>query len=175
MRRPYFAGAAGHKRLHAARRAVLGELSLEAPVDLRRLILVLNLDAALPDADVGAALRDASAPYATEAQRQVARGCRAGVEVLMETALGWHHDQAAALPVALPGLLPLLPEQGKPDAPQEDQVRARISSQMSSEERATYADVVVENDGDIEALQSKVEALWKDRLAGRGLAGSNND
>ena len=57
----------------------------------------------------------------------------------------------------------------------EDQVRARISSQMSTEERATYADVVVENDGDIEALQSKVEALWKDRLAGRGLAGSDND
>ena len=53
----------------------------------------------------------------------------------------------------------------------EDQVRARISSQMSTEERATHADVVVENDGDIEALQSKVEALWKDRLAGRGLAG----
>ncbi len=57
----------------------------------------------------------------------------------------------------------------------EDQVRARISSQMSTEERATYADVVVENDGDMEALQSKVEALWEDRLAGRGLAGSDND
>ena len=77
VRRPHLAGAAGHQRLHAARRAVLRELSLEASVDLRRLILVLNLDAALPDADVGAALRGASAPYAAEAQRQVARGCGA--------------------------------------------------------------------------------------------------
>ena len=57
----------------------------------------------------------------------------------------------------------------------EDQVRARISSQMSTEERVTHADVVVENDGDMEALQSKVEALWKDRLVDRGLAGSDND
>ena len=47
----------------------------------------------------------------------------------------------------------------------EEQVRARMASQMSSEERAQHADVVVANDGDLEGLQSKIEELWQERLA----------
>ena len=48
----------------------------------------------------------------------------------------------------------------------EEQVRARMASQMSSEERVKYADVVVSNDGDLEGLQRDIEKLWEERLAG---------
>ena len=48
----------------------------------------------------------------------------------------------------------------------EEQVRARMASQMSSEERVQHADVVVANDGDLEGLQSQIEKLWQERLAG---------
>ncbi len=48
----------------------------------------------------------------------------------------------------------------------EEQVRARMASQMSSEERVQHADVVVANDGDLDGLQSKIEELWQERLAG---------
>ena len=48
----------------------------------------------------------------------------------------------------------------------EEQVRARMASQMSSEERVQHADVVVANDGDLEGLQSKIEELWQERLTG---------
>ena len=47
----------------------------------------------------------------------------------------------------------------------EEQVRARMASQMSPEERAKHADVVVSNDGDIEELHRKIENLWQERLA----------
>jgi len=57
----------------------------------------------------------------------------------------------------------------------EEQVRARMSSQMSTEEKAENADVIVENDGGLEDLQRKVEALWEDRLVSKGLAGRHND
>jgi dephospho-CoA kinase len=48
----------------------------------------------------------------------------------------------------------------------EEQVRARMASQMSSEERVTHADVVVANDGDLQGLQARIEELWQERLAG---------
>ncbi len=43
----------------------------------------------------------------------------------------------------------------------EDQIRARIRSQLSNEERIKKADVVITNDGDVKELRVKVEALWK--------------
>ena len=49
----------------------------------------------------------------------------------------------------------------------EEQIRARMASQMSTEERVKHAHVIVENDGDLEELRSKVAALWKEHLAGR--------
>ena len=57
----------------------------------------------------------------------------------------------------------------------EEQVRARMSSQMSTEERVKYADIVVENDGDLDDLRRKVEALWEDRLVSKDTAGRHND
>ncbi|MGZ4212056.1 MAG: dephospho-CoA kinase [Actinomycetota bacterium] len=40
------------------------------------------------------------------------------------------------------------------------QVRARMAAQASSEQRAALADVVIRNDGDMEALRAQVDALW---------------
>lgn len=42
----------------------------------------------------------------------------------------------------------------------EEQIRARIRSQMSNEERIKRADVVIPNDGTFEDLRAKVDELW---------------
>lgn len=42
-----------------------------------------------------------------------------------------------------------------------EQTLARIHSQLTSEERTEHADVVINNDGDLDALKAKVEELWK--------------
>jgi dephospho-CoA kinase len=57
----------------------------------------------------------------------------------------------------------------------EEQVRARMSSQMSTVERVQHADIVVDNDGSLEELRRKVQALWEDRLASKGPVGRHND
>jgi len=45
----------------------------------------------------------------------------------------------------------------------EEQVLARIRSQLSSEERTEHADVIINNDGSIDELKVKIKELW-DRL-----------
>jgi len=42
----------------------------------------------------------------------------------------------------------------------EERILARLHSQLSNEERAKYADVVISNDGDIDELKGKVKELW---------------
>ena len=46
----------------------------------------------------------------------------------------------------------------------EEQVKARIDSQMGTDERVSYADVVVSNDQDLDALKDNVVALWEEHL-----------
>lgn len=43
----------------------------------------------------------------------------------------------------------------------EEQARARINSQMSIAERSKCADVVIENDSDLDTLRARVEGLWQ--------------
>ena len=43
----------------------------------------------------------------------------------------------------------------------EEQARARINSQMSIAERSKCADVVIENDSDLDTLRGRVEGLWR--------------
>jgi len=43
-------------------------------------------------------------------------------------------------------------------------IEARISSQLSDEERCRYADVVIENSGDRDDLKRRLEALWRQRV-----------
>jgi dephospho-CoA kinase len=42
-----------------------------------------------------------------------------------------------------------------------EQARARIQAQMPVPEKSTHADVVIDNDSDMEALRDKVEELWR--------------
>jgi len=44
----------------------------------------------------------------------------------------------------------------------EEQIRARIRSQLSNEERTRQAKVVISNDGNLEDLATKVRELWRD-------------
>lgn len=43
----------------------------------------------------------------------------------------------------------------------EDQIRSRMRSQMSNEERMKRADLVIYNNGDMEDLRTKIKELWK--------------
>lgn len=42
----------------------------------------------------------------------------------------------------------------------EEQILARIRSQLSPEEREKYADVIIQNDGKLEEMKGKVKELW---------------
>ena len=50
---------------------------------------------------------------------------------------------------------------------QEEEVRKRIDSLMDRSERLTRADLVVDNSGDIAALEQTVNSLWDSRVKGR--------
>ncbi len=49
----------------------------------------------------------------------------------------------------------------------EEAIRSRIASQMTQEERITHADVIIENEGDLTELKTKIHKLWNDRVAAR--------
>jgi dephospho-CoA kinase len=49
----------------------------------------------------------------------------------------------------------------------EEEVRKRIDSQLSAEERKSRANVVVENAGELPILESAVKALWNTRVKGK--------
>lgn len=43
----------------------------------------------------------------------------------------------------------------------EEQAKARIKSQMPSAERSRYADIVIENNSDLNSLREEVEGVWQ--------------
>jgi len=43
----------------------------------------------------------------------------------------------------------------------EEQTLARIQSQLSAEERVKHADMIINNDGDLDEVKAKVEKLWE--------------
>ena len=49
----------------------------------------------------------------------------------------------------------------------EKEVRKRIQSQMDIQERLDRADVVVDNSGDVAALEATVRSLWETRVKGK--------
>lgn len=51
----------------------------------------------------------------------------------------------------------------------EEQARSRIRSQLSPQERAKQADVIINNDGDLSAVRSNVEAQWEKHIKVKGL------
>lgn len=52
----------------------------------------------------------------------------------------------------------------------EEQARARIRSQLSTEERAKHADIIIDTDCELSEVRSKVEELWQ-RLQRRSGSG----
>lgn len=46
----------------------------------------------------------------------------------------------------------------------DEAISARVASQITDEERAAQADVLIQNNGSLEELQAAVEALWADRI-----------
>lgn len=51
-----------------------------------------------------------------------------------------------------------------------EEVRRRIAAQASDEERARVADVILDNEGDLDRLERQVDRLWSDLVA-RATAG----
>ena len=49
----------------------------------------------------------------------------------------------------------------------EEEIRRRIRSQLSNEERAEHANVVIENNAGMQELQDKVNDLWNNHVQGR--------
>ena len=52
----------------------------------------------------------------------------------------------------------------------EEQVRARINSQMTTQERIKYADKVIDNSEDFEQLHVKVNSLWQQLIMDQDLS-----
>lgn len=46
----------------------------------------------------------------------------------------------------------------------DEAISARVASQITNEERAAYADEVIQNDGSLEELTARVKALWAERI-----------
>src|SRR6185369_9539896 len=89
-------------------------------------VFVLDLVAALLDALRRAPLlaQAGKFPAAERLQREVARGLAAGVEMLVEPALG-RHEQAAGAPFVALDIFSLGPHDRETFALQDDHVRAR--------------------------------------------------
>ncbi|MSQ40063.1 MAG: dephospho-CoA kinase [Dehalococcoidia bacterium] len=51
----------------------------------------------------------------------------------------------------------------------EEQIRGRINAQMTQAERLNHADVVLQNNGDLERLHTRLRELWGARVAWKGL------
>ena len=49
----------------------------------------------------------------------------------------------------------------------EEEARRRVTSQMSREERLERADFVIDNSGDVEAMQKAIDGLWATRVKKR--------
>lgn len=56
--------------------------------------------------------------------------------------------------------------QQRSNLPEED-IRRRVRSQLSNEERAKHATVVIRNNGDMSELGKRVQELWDSRVQGR--------
>ena len=56
----------------------------------------------------------------------------------------------------------------------EEQAMSRINSQMTTEQRVEYADIVIENDDSLDELMSSVQHIWNKTLLNKGLTGRQN-
>jgi dephospho-CoA kinase len=123
-----------------------------------------------------AARRDLEAIVHPEVRRLFAEGCEAyrdtdrvvvfSAPLLVET--GMHTAFEVLVLVSTP-VEAQIERLLRDRAMSEDQVRARIAAQAPLEEKAAVADVILDNDGDLEDLEAQVDSLW-DELRTRAAA-----
>lgn len=119
-----------------------------------------------------AARRDLEAIVHPEVRRMLAEGCEEyegtdrvvvfSAPLLVET--GMHSAFELLLVVSVPvetQVERLLRERGM----SEDQVRARIDAQAPLEEKEAVADVILDNEGNVEELEAQVERVWQELRA----------
>jgi dephospho-CoA kinase len=118
-----------------------------------------------------AARADLEAIVHPEVRRRIAETVRAHADtdvvvvvdspLLIET--GAHEGFPVVVVVTAPADVRL--ERLTADGMSRDDVRARMSAQMPLEEKATYADVVLDNGGTERELEAEVDRLWADLRA----------
>ncbi|MEX2204456.1 MAG: dephospho-CoA kinase [Actinomycetota bacterium] len=123
-----------------------------------------------------AARRDLEAIVHPEVRRMFADGCEAyrdtdrvvvfSAPLLVET--GMHTAFEVLVLVSTP-VETQIERLLRNRAMSEEQVRARIGAQAPLEEKAAIADVIVDNEGDLEDLEAQVDSLW-DELRTRAAA-----
>src|SRR5712692_2851041 len=125
-RRPHVSRAPGDEEFHSAGGAVLRQLCFEEAVDVRILVLVLDLRSAFLHADVRLGGCAESPPAAAAAaQRQVPGRFGAGVEMLVDAVFPGHDHHASPTPRALPALLAFSPQQREARTRKNEQMRSR--------------------------------------------------
>ena len=96
---------------------------------------------------------------------QIEEYCRQGVDVVvLEAAILLETNWASLVDEVWVTVTPevmVLDRVKKQRGLAEEETLARIRSQLSSEERVKHADVVINNDGDLDEVKAKVRELWK--------------
>lgn len=123
-----------------------------------------------------AARRDLEAIVHPEVRRLFAEGCEAYREtdrvvvfsapLLVETGMHTAFEILVLVSVPVEAQIERLL---RDRAMSEDQVRARIDAQAPLEEKAAVADIIVDNEGDLDDLEAQVDSLW-DQLRTRAAA-----
>jgi dephospho-CoA kinase len=140
---PSIASADGHIDRAALARAVFGQ-----PDELFRLTAISH-----PAINAELAERIDALPFAGVVVLDMA--------ILVESNLGHLPDgRSYSMVVVVEAPIDLRVQRAVARGMQADDVRARIASQATDDERRSVADVVIVNDGDMEALAAAVAELW---------------
>jgi dephospho-CoA kinase len=123
-----------------------------------------------------AARRDLEAIVHPEVRRLFAEGCEAyrdtdrvvvfSAPLLVETGMHTAFEILVLVSVPVEAQIERLL---RDRAMSEDQVRTRIDAQAPLEEKAAVADIIVDNEGDLDDLEAQVDSLW-DQLRTRAAA-----
>jgi dephospho-CoA kinase len=135
-------------------REALASLVFADPAARRDLEAIVHPEVRRLFAEAGEAYRDPDRAVVLSAPLLVETGMHTAFEVLVVV--------SASVPTQVERLL-------RDRGLSEEQARARIAAQAPLEDKATVADVIVDNDGPIDDLAHQVDRLWDD-LRSRGAA-----
>jgi dephospho-CoA kinase len=132
-------------------RAKLGPLVFTDPEELQRLTGITH---PAIDARVGA--------YIEEARRDGVQVVVLEAAALMESGRSWQVDEVWVTVAPVEVVVARVSARSGMTA---DEVRERINNQMSNDEHASFADVVIDTDCSLEELRERVRAVWNELLA----------